>query len=319
MSKKQRSIVMNGNLWGTYDLSFTTYLRLLFIRWYLWGVRWLRRINRGVKYCKYALLVVPFWAIYAAFVFWWGTQRDGSYPFSEILWDMKSSLFSSVILAAITAFITQYSKNKYSYLEQHRVYLSIMHDSSVLYKDFLTLLCGDLSKEYVPFWPFYTKELVDTVRKQFEKTQKIDKESEAYRHVVASIANLRRSLEYLERYQFRGTLAECSVVKANTLIAECQNSLTNLERQLDSDKQYKYWGNILSSSSKVFYELIELLRLPWRRDLKLRIASLKMIYQEDESIANVFYNAAFLEVIDYSFYENLDEYIEKLRKQVNPK
>ena len=314
MAKKQRKIVMNGNTWGTYELKFVTYLKLLLIRLYLWALRWFRRIKRGLGYCKYALIIIPFWAGYAIVVYFWGVQRGELYPLSEIVWDMKTSVFSSVILAAITAFISQYGNNKFSYLEQHRIYINIMGDCSALYKDFLNLLCGDDSKNNIPFWPFYTEELKNTVHKQFSPFRRIDKSSVEYRHVVSSIAKLRRSLEELERSHFNGILAECNKVKANDLIADSLNGISRLERQLDSDEEYPFWNNLLSSVSGTFYKLIELLRLPWRRDLKLKLTSLKLIYREDTSIANTFYNSAFLNVIDYASYENMRAFIEELRK-----
>lgn len=317
MAKKQRKIVMNGNNWGTYELRFVTYLKLLLIRLYLWALRWFRRIKRGLGYCKYALIIIPFWAGYAIVVYFWGVQRGELYTLPEIIWDMKTSVFSSVILASITAFITQYEKNEFSYLEQHRIYINIMGDCSALYKDFLNLLCRDDSKNSIPFWPFYTGELRKTVHKQFSQFRRIDKSSAEFRHVVSSIAELRRSLEELERSHFNGILAECNKVKANNLITSSLNGLSYLERQLDSDEEYPYWNNLLSSVSHTFYELIELLRLPWRRDLKLKVTSLKLIYREDTSIANTFYNSAFLNVIDYASYENMRTYIDKLRKAAN--
>lgn len=318
MANKQRKIVMNGNVWGTYELKFVTYLRLLLIRLYLWGLRWLRRIKRGVGYCKYALMVIPFWVIYAVVVYYWGIQRDEIYPIADILWDIKSSVFSSVILASITAFITQYGKNKYSYLEQHRIYVTIMGGCSRLYKDFLNLLCADSSKDDIPFWPFYTAELRSTIHENFAQVQGNDKNSVEYRQVVSSISELRRSLEDLERSQYNGILAECNKVKANDLITRSLNGLSQLERQLNSDAQYPYWDNLLSSVSHAFYELIDLLRLPWRRDLKIKLISLNLIYNEDKRIADTFYNSAFLDIIDYEFYENLPTFIQELRRKVKP-
>lgn len=305
MGKKQRNVVMNGNVWGTYNLEFATYLKLLFIRLYLWILRWFRRIKRGIGYCKYVLPIIPFWGIYIVCVYLWGNQRSDVYLLSEILWDMKLGVFTSVILASITAFITQYSKNKYSYLEQHRIYVDIMDDCSVLYKDLLNLLCGDMSKNDIPFWPFYTANLRDTVHEHFSQVIGVDKSSEEYRHVITSITDLRRSLEELERSQYNGSLAEWNIVESNNLISDSLNGLSRLERQLSSDKQYTHWDTFLSSISYDLYELVDLLRLPWRRDLKLKMISLKMIYCEDESIADTFYNSAFLDVIDYEFYENL--------------
>lgn len=315
MAVKNRKIIMNGNCWGTYQIKFTTYIKLQFIRLYLYLVRLFRRTKRGLSYCKYALVTIPFWLIYIIGVSFWSVQRGQVYPVIDILWDIKLSVFTSIILASITAFITQYSKNKFSYLEQHRIYLRIMGNCSMLYKDLLNLLCYDYSKDNVPFWPFYIEKMSNSVYRCFSKNYEIDSSRLEYKHVVVSIVELRRSLEELERSQYNGIMANCNRTEISALVVNCLDCLFTLERQLDSSEQNKHWDYRLSCIADQLYQLIDYLRLPWRRDNKLKLLSLEMIYKEDEKIAATFYNSAFLDVVDYEFYANLDTYIQQLREE----
>ena len=51
-------------------------------------------------------------------------------------------------------------------------------------------------------------------------------------------------------------------------------------------------------------------------DISKKIDALKIIYSEDTSISDTFYNSAFLQVIDYQGYEDLLSYVERVRKSM---
>lgn len=305
MAMKYREIVMNGNTLGSYKIGFISYVKLMCIRFWLWILRWSRRCGRGLSYCKYALGIIPFWGIYVVIVYFWGKLRPTPYALIDILWDMKTSFFTSVVLAAITAFITQYSKKKNAYLEQHRIYTKVMSNSSQLYKDLFRLLCKDSSKEHVPFWPFYTKGILETVFNQSDKYYATDKKSIEYECAVKSIDELRQDMRMLESTIYTGILAECNVLELNRAIDSCNSGLANLARLLEAKQYYPHWDICLSMMANRLFKLIELLRTPWRKDLKYRTKVLQIIYRDDPSVASVFYNSALLDVIDYPFYESV--------------
>ena len=317
MARKVRNVVMNGNSWGKYELSFLTYFKLQFIRLYLWFLRWGRRIKRGLGYCKYTLVVIPLWIIYFIVIYYWGNAFEGNYPIHQLLWDTKSSLFTSIVITAITSFTTEYSKKKGAFFQQHRIYTDTMEVFSRLYKDLLRLLCSNDKKEYVAYWPFYTDKLRDTIPNEFFPLHAPDVHSPEYSNVMRSFSECRRTLDELSKNINTAMLAECNIQAVNEKISRCNSSLSFLERTLFSHPVSKRTVNCLSGCAWDFYKLIELLRYPWRRDLRLKLISLDLIYAEDKKIAETFYNSAFLNKIDYKFYENLADDTHKIIRSKN--
>ena len=312
---RKRKIVLAGDFVREYEIGFWSYVGIQIIRLYLCVLRWFRRLKRGIGYCKYALAVIPLWVIYVAVVYAWGSFRMQDYSVGQILWDMKTGFFTSVVLAGATSFITQRNKNKYAFLAQHNEYINIMDKCSQLYKDLSVLLCGDNSKKDVPFWPFYTDEMCRTTYKKFAKWNNFDKNSVAYKYVLQSISELKRDLERLGQNIYIGHLSECNSYKLSGLIVECNDKIAWLERTLESGDFPLYKDTYMWNLSAALYKLIDCLRDPWRRDLKWKLKVLKMIYKQDTNVASTFYNSAFLDVVDYDRYEHADELIEKLRKE----
>lgn len=315
MGIKERIIVVSGNELGAYRVKLWTYVKIQGIRLYLWCVRWLRRIARGLGYCKYAFMVVPFWAVYVVAVHYWGFFRLGSYPIMDILWDIKSSVFTSVILSAATSFITQYHKQKYVFHQQHNAYTTVMEKASRLYKDLVSLVCDSDVREQVPFWPFYTQDMRRSALDSFKFVADVDKSSVKFTYVMKSIDELRREIENLERNIYNGCFAECSIQSVQFELERCYDELINLERLLELDTLYQPWQRFLSSYSYAFYNLLERLRKPWRKDIKYKMKVLNMIYAEDKNIAQTFYNSAFLNVVNYEAYAQLNLFIDKLKKE----
>ena len=314
MAIKERKIVVSGNELGIYKVRLWTYVKIQSIRLYLWCIRWLRRAKRGLGYCKYTFIVVPFWAIYIFAVHYWGISRLGSYPIMDILWDIKASFFTSFILSAVTAFITQYNKQKHAYHHQHNAYTTLMGKASRLYKDLISLVCDSELRKHVPFWPFYTGEMRHSALHDFKFVVMVDKSSVKFTYVQKSIAELRRELENLERNIYIGCFVGCSIQSVQFELERCYDELISLERLLELDTLYQPWQRFLSSYSRAFYDLLELLREPWRKDLKYKMKVLKWIYAEDEKIAQIYYNSAFLNVVDYEKYAQLDLFIAKLKE-----
>ena len=312
---RKRKIVLAGECWGEYEIGFWSYIGIQIIRLYLCMLRWFRRLKRGIGYCKYALAIIPLWGVYIAVVYAWGSIRMQDYSIGQILWDMKTGFFTSVVLASATSFITQRNKNKYAFLAQHNEYINIMDKCSQLYKDLSVLLCGDNSKKYVPFWPFYTEEMCRTTYKKFANWHGFDKNSVAYRDVRHSISELKTNLERLDQNIYIGHLSECDSYKLSGHIVKCNDNIAWLERTLESGNFPSYTHNYMSHITDALYKLIDCLRYPWRRDLKWKLKVLKMIYKQDASVADTFYNSAFLDVVDYDWYGHADEYIEELRKE----
>lgn len=316
---KKRKVVISGDCWGEYEISFWSNFKIQLIRLYLFMLRWFRRIKKGIAYCKYALAVIPLWGVYVAVVYFWGSFKTEGYPIGQILWDMKTGFFTSVVLAGATSFITQRSKNKHAFLEQHRVYVSIMGKCSQLYKDLSKLLCDDNSKKYVPFWPFYTVEMCRTTYKQFAYWKEYDIASAEYKYVYRSIVELKRALEELWQNIYIGNLSECNHHELSGIIDECNSNIARLERCLEVGERPTHKDSFIWDITLSLYKLIDCLRFPWRRDLKWKLKVLRMIYKQDTTIAGAFYDRAFLGVVDYDWYERAVKRTEKSERNMQNK
>lgn len=192
MAIKKRKVIINGNEWGDYDISFKKYIKLQCIRLYLWFLRWMRRLFRGAGYCKYVFAILPFWAIFLIIIKVWGSYRLESYTWDSLLWDAKGSIFSSVVLAAATSFITQHTKKKTAYIEQHELYIQTMDKMSVLFKQLNALVFNDLSKEFVPFWPFYIDNMGNSFcDRLYDMTTFENKENEKVYEAAYSVSSLK--------------------------------------------------------------------------------------------------------------------------------
>lgn len=317
MAIKKRKVIMNGNNWGEYSISFKSYIKLQVIRLYLWSLRWVRRFLRGVGYCKYVFAILPVWAVFLVIIKVWGTYRLGNYSWSNLLWDMKASLFSSVILTAATSFITQYTKQKTVYIEQHELYIQVMDKMSCLFKNLNVLIFNDISKELVPFWPFYTEDMSGTICDALNGMCALEnKKKEAVFDVACSIEELKSELKDLRENIRLGKFDQCNYLKSHQKITYALRDLAELEKVVVNERQCRHFGRLVSRIYDDLYELLDELRKPWRRDVLKKVDALKIIYREDTSIADTFYNSAFLKVIDYQEYEDLLSYVERIKKNM---
>lgn len=308
---------MNGSNWGEFNISFKSYIKLQCIRLYLWSLRWVRRFLRGAGYCKFVFAILPVWAVFLVIIKAWGTNRLGSYSWGNLLWDMKASLFSSVILTAATSFITQYTKQKTAYIEQHELYIQAMDKMSRLFKSLNILIFNDISKELVPFWPFYTEDMSSAICDALKGMSALEnKKEEAVFDVACSIEELKSELKDLRENIRLGKFDQCNYLKSYDKINYALRDLVELEKVVVKQRTCRHFGRLVSRIYDDLYELLDELRKPWRRDILKKVDALKIIYQEDKSIGDTFYNSAFLNVINYQEYEDLLSYVEQIKKSM---
>lgn len=314
MTVKQRKIYMNGNFWGQYNLSTKSYLKLQYIRFKLWCVRWGRRLHRGINYCKYVLILLPFWLLFAVILKIWGTYRLGAYSWGDILWDMKLSIFTSIALSLVTSFISQYNKNKTMYLAKHEQYIRIMGKMSDLFKELYILLFNDNRKSCVPFWPFFLRNMNDEVYSTLNAMEEFEiANPDSLPNVLFAADRLRDELSDLRTNIYQGGVFKCSVHSLVQLLATNLSELDEVCQLLVTRQRKRHFGRTFNRLYDDLYSLLEELRWPWRRDLPYKVQALSIIYQEDQSIAGTFYNSAFLNVVNYKEYEELLTYIDQIK------
>ncbi len=277
-------------------------MRIQIIRIQLWFVRWLRRILRGIGYCKYSLILIPFWLIYVTVVYFWGIHIGKIATFTDVIWESKSGFFTSVVLAALTSFISHYNQYRYTYIERHNTYLALMSAMSNVYIKTIEVISGNISRSLIPYFPFYYDNMPQKACEDFTKIHKIDYASQAYNECFVNIRNLEEKLKKFQEKTKDGTFPDCNSYKMKQSIEECTSDIRTISELLESGASFNTWQYRLEHFVESGLEILDIIRIPWRIDLKRKKKILKLIYREDKSVADTFYNSAFLNVIDYAQY-----------------
>ena len=310
MSVRKRKVKYDCVRYGKYNISFKAYLHILRITVLLWAKRQCRRIQRALIYCKYSVLIIPFWILFAMLVYFWGQKRVPNLTLIDVFWDLKTGFFSSVVIAATTSFFTQYAKEKNKYIIQHRFYKKIMHSFSNLYGS-LVSISGIVRKgEKPPSDPFYfSDDIWSRLRDTFPQTLNINNKGEEKDIVLEQIDEAKRSIAIISDKISSGEIADCTYLDFLESEERCLTSLERIEYEVKWSAEIRHWDTIVVNCISDLYCLLDKIRIPWRRDLKYKIDVLKTIYEQDKSVACTYYLQAFLGVVDYKFYEKSEEEI----------
>ena len=310
MSIRKRKVKYDCVRYGSFNISFRTYVHILCINTLLWIKRQYRRIKRGFGYVKVSFLLVPIWAVFIVAVYFWSKQRGTPVSIEIILWEMKSGVFTSIVLAAATSFISQYSITKDYYIVQHNYYINMMSIFSELYESLLILSGKARRGTKPPFDPFYYSEnLSEQIRDVFPLTiDPKDKLVEA-RKTRLKIEKTRKIISKMLDMVSSGKIDGCTYSEYVQIEDFCDIYLDIIEDALIEEKPVSNWDVITENCIEYLYDLLELVRKPWRRDLKYKLDVLNSIYKEDKSVACTYYLEAFLGVVDYEFYNKTPEEI----------
>ena len=310
MHVKKRKVKYDCVRYGKFNISFKAYLHILRITVLLWIKRQYRRIRRALSYCKYSVFIIPFWLLFLIFVYWWGQKREPSLALIDVLWDLKTGFFSSVIIAATTSFLTQYAKEKYKYSIQHHFYIKIMHRFSMLYDSLVSISGIERSGNKPPFDPFYySEDIWLNLRDTFPQTLIIRNKEEEKERLLKQIDEIKGYVAIISDKISSGEIADCTCMDFLQCEDTCLTYLERIEHEINYSTEIRNWNTIVLGCISDLYSILELIRIPWRRDLKYKIDILKTIYEYDKSVACTYYLESFLGVVDYGFYEKSTEEI----------
>ena len=309
ISIRKRKVKYDCVRYGEYNISLASYIHILVITLKLWLTRNYRRFARGVSYCKHSIMIIPFWAVYIGLVYLIGKHRGETQTVADILWNSKSSLFSSIVIAAATAFFTLYSRDKNMYVLQHHLYKKMMGDFSQFYDLLLNISGLGRGPIKPPFDPFYySKDIRSDIRNVFPESLDIERKDSGKEELLQCIDNLRKMMSEIADNVSKG-LIDCTYVTFIQKMDSCQQCLERIEHALLQTAEIPFWGIMARDCVESMYDLLELIRRPWRRDLEYKIDILRTIYKEDTSVACTFYLQSFLGVVDYDSYKKTPEQI----------
>lgn len=102
------------------------------------------------------IILTIFWGIFAVFTYYWGKRYyfPEAYGIKNMLWELKNSFFTSVILAMLIAIYSQNTGYKKSLQIQHNLYVDTMRTFEQVYKQFI-------GAELYNYMPFYNQECLE--------------------------------------------------------------------------------------------------------------------------------------------------------------
>lgn len=317
-SRKLRKVKYCNNDVSKFDLSLSAYLKICLINLKLDFIRFYRRCKRIISYLKNILLIIPLWTIYA-FAVYYIEQKNGHFDtLLSITWDARKEIFSTVFLVGISSVVTNYRRDKGKYRIQHNIYKEVMSALSEICKELIHYIYNDFSKDQIPYWPLYYcddiyKEITERCREPINKTNS----SFSLDRLKLSLTKAGQQIGELTRYNDNGLLLDCDYCKLDEIIGNVSKELTNIEYDfIQADLPKTNTASVrLMSFAEESYGLLEIIRYPWRRDIKDKIRILSIIEEENPKVEKNYYHSAYIGDIDYKFYAmTIEEIVEYVRK-----
>lgn len=254
----------------------------------LWLKRWNRRFRllfRKEDVSLY-LLIALCWAFFGATIYAAGqfhiATKDNPYTIGDVLWDIKGSCFTSIVLAFVIGAFTRIREYMRKIQAQHSIYVTAMTDFERVVEPYL-------GQDLHCFYPFYNEKcLEDTIAYMQSRFPAQMSTNSMWKSNLALVIN-------------RLNRVEQEIIKNNIIIYSVQHE--DVLEELDKARylanqmllhNYIQRDDVVELSSTLKY-VIDRLREPWRVDLRRNIRILERLsrYSENE-IEEDFYYKMFL-------------------------
>lgn len=264
------------------------------------ALQWKLRINRILRLCrrvyessKSVLIVFPFWVLFILISYLWGTSIGEVKNISELLWDFKTSIFTSIFLVFFLGVYNGQKMHTDKLEKQAYMYVSFMRDS----EDVIKKLYSDcFAGQYEEDWCFYTNSRYLRLCNEIENNIEIHKNKRnSHKCIVIYLEVLKEFKDYVKNNGIVSWNAERFRKDNNEFI------LHEIENLYEKIKRLDCWDNgickkdMLLSITRDMYWLIDMCRIPWRRDYIIDQIIRLRIYKNDERIMGEYYLKMFLQ------------------------
>ena len=245
------------------EVNFKAWLKIKCYEILLFGRRQWRRVREQCRLKDIALyaVVTAFWCVFAAFSYWCGVRRNPNYTLWDVLWDLRVSYFSSAILTFLLTVTNRVLSHSKKLAVQYRTYMDAMRDFDLLIEPYIP--CN--FAEYVPFYSAKTfKCLLNWLTEDRYNTIN----SKEIKHNVMQIEDRLNRIEELIDEENILYLKKRDRLRLKRMLQESERELNRLE-------ELNYCG--FCDLLKMLFEIIELLRVPWRCDIFIDIKIMDMV------------------------------------------
>lgn len=248
----------------------------------------LKRIKRRVfvfipKNTALYVILTIFWILFGIFSYHVGVRYNAPEPYKvkDVLWELKNSYFTSVVLALL---ITGYSQNagyKKRLYVQHNLYVDTMHLFGCIFEQFI-------GTELYHYMPFYNDKCLRDTWKYIESNPLEQKEfsSEAFK------GNLDEVLDGIQK-------VENEVRNLNVLgmhkekIEEClQEAKRILKKGIREELELEKAKDVIQKLDHCLFYIVADLRRPWRWDIEndKKILSILARYEQNGIQEDFYYS-----------------------------
>ena len=229
-------------------------------------LRILRNLNRFLLDCKSSIILIPMWFLFMLFTYMWGTKTGRVTDIWGVAWELKTSIFTSIILVIFLNVYNGRKSYKVKIEQQFCLYYELLFGFEDIAKAFYQKYTG---KEFQKEGIFYTWERYHEFSECIEKCTRKEKSMESAEKEIKNMILLLGQLQ--------------DVVKNNGIISWNKESyrrdhnqyilsiisdlLINLN-SYDSEKK-EFSKKTLQMIILHMYCLIGACSIPWRRDEKI--------------------------------------------------
>lgn len=229
-------------------------------------LRILRNLNRFLLDCKGSIILIPMWFLFVLFTYVWGTKIGEVTDIWDVAWELKTSIFTSIILVIFLNMYNGRKSYKVKIEQQFCLYYELLFGFEDIAKAFCQKYTG---KEFQKVGVFYTWERYHEFSECIEKCTRKKKSTESAGKEIKNIILLLGQLQDVVKNN--GIISwnkESYRREHNQYILSIISDLLMKLNSSDSEKK-EFSKKTLQMIIAHMYCLIGACSIPWRRDEKI--------------------------------------------------
>lgn len=206
---------------------------------------------------KITLMLIPVWSAFILLTWAWGCFADKNVSFLSLLWEYRTSFFTSIIIVSFTNTANGISKYKEALWFRHKC----LCDLTDLLNDFFSFLYSQATDQKGPYAILFSRKRFDTFIQEIEGVIKPNEEMHKHiENIKQLLIKIKKDKNYSTAYSFDG--------------ASFNHIDVCIERILSFD------DDVVLKHLTLFFDLINNFGWIWRIDIETRIKMDKILHEK---------------------------------------
>lgn len=261
-----------------YKVSFLDAFLIWWLQIKLVYLRVLRNLHRFLLDCKSSIILIPLWVLFMLSTYVWGLKTGRVTDIWEVAWELKTSIFTSIILVVFLNIYNGRKLYKVKMEQQFCLYYELLFGFEDIAKAFYRKYMG---KEFPKEGIFYTWERYHEFSECLEKLPRKKKSTEsAEKEIKNTVLLLGQLKDVVKNNGIISWNRENCKRDHNQYILEIINNLLIDLNRYDNEKK-EFSKKTLQMIILHMYCLIGACSIPWRRDEKIDSTIRSLIAKEN--------------------------------------